>query len=211
MITLISWISFSFKSLQFPPCTTACHFNLIFHRLFHRGRYDSACDFHTEGHQNPTESILGQDLGEYVRDSYGAPCTGSLVHALMVPTHVDYPFLSAFCELSRIRVRDVSNPFVSARDMTSFNFMCKECFAAGRMEEANAMRVSRVNIGCADNSQEPSPCRHGCTVARMRKHCRNHNAALAKVFTKRTRVRPLPLARRLSHFTLFLVNHQALS
>ena len=100
-----------------------------------------------------------------------------LVQALRIPTHGDHPFLSAFCDVSRIHVRDVSNPFVSARDITSFNFMGKECFAAGRMEEAPAMHVSRVNIGCADNSQESSPCRHGCTVARMRKRCRDHNVA----------------------------------
>ena len=42
-----------------------------------------------------------------------------LAQALRIPTHVDHPFLSAFCDVSRIHVRDVSNPFVSARDITN--------------------------------------------------------------------------------------------
>lgn len=66
-----------------------------------------------------------------------------LVQALMIPTHVDHPFISAFGDVSWVRVRNISSPFDSTRDITSFDLRGKEC-PAGRIEEAPAMRVSHV-------------------------------------------------------------------
>ena len=49
----------------------------------------------------------GQVAGECVRDSHGASCdAGPRIYVLMIPS----PFLAAFYDIPRIRVREVSNP-----------------------------------------------------------------------------------------------------